>query len=242
MSNRVLIIIPCFNEENSIGPLLNEISILGQGFATLVIDDGSEDKTFTIAAEHSTVIRLSRNLGIGGAVQTGIKFAKRNGFDYCVQIDGDGQHLPEEITKLINHQVLSGASIIIGSRYLRNSNKLSNFQSTFFRRIGSQIIAFSINKLFSTIKITDPTSGMRLMDKQAICLFTKYYPTDYPEPISLAWALKEGLKVDECPVLMRPRISGSSSISGTKSVTYMLRVLCYLLITKLAGFKSKTSV
>lgn len=242
MANRVLIVIPCFNEAASIGPLLNEIRSLGQGYATIVIDDGSQDETYRVAQELSPTIRLSRNLGIGGAVQTGIKYAYRNNFDYCVQVDGDGQHSPAEIIKLMQSQVLIGASIIIGSRYLQGSDGADNFQSTLPRRLGSKIIAWSINKLFHTTGITDPTSGMRLLDKRAIRLFAEHYPFDYPEPISLAWALKEGLEVHECPVRMRPRNTGQSSISGWKPLAYMLRVLGYITLAKLAGFKSRTSI
>lgn len=226
---RVLLIIPCYNEEASIGGLLSEIAATGCGYHTLVVDDGSSDATATVASRHSPVARLAQNLGIGGAVQTGIKYAASRDFDFCIQIDGDGQHDPRAIATLLNAYRKQPANIMIGSRFIDNEG----FCSTRMRRAGIRLIVFALNGLFSRGRITDPTSGMRLMDRSAIAFFAKTYPTDFPEPISLAWAMRAGLSVSEVPVEMRARETGVSSIDGLKSASYMIRVLGYILLARL---------
>lgn len=225
---RVLLIIPCYNEQGSIGSLLEKISNY-KDYATIVVDDGSRDATYQIASALSPTIKLIRNLGIGGAVQTGIKYAERNDFDFCIQIDGDGQHLPSEINKLLDAYRNTPRSLIIGSRYLQNNS----FRSTKMRRLGSRTIAFVLNSLFPHYIISDPTSGMRLMDRKAIELFARNYPYDYPEPISLALALKAGLSVGEVPVIMRAREHGKSSIIGLKPIAYMIRVLGFIILARI---------
>lgn len=233
MSNspRVLLIIPCYNESGSIATLLQEIGSLDAGYDVVVIDDGSTDNTYGIASTLAPTVRLVRNLGIGGAVQTGIKYAERNGYDFCVQIDGDGQHPPAEVAKLLAAYRQQPREIIIGSRYIAHDT----FRSTLARRAGSQLIARCINALFDTACVTDPTSGMRLMDRRAMTFFARHYPQDFPEPISLAWALDAGMQMGEVPVQMRPREHGESSIIGLKPVAYMFRVLCYLALARFIG-------
>lgn len=234
-THRILLIIPCFNEQDSIESLLHEITLLNQGYSTLVIDDGSRDATYAKAVRLSPTIKLLRNLGIGGAVQTGIKYAAANDFDFCVQIDGDGQHPPSEIIKLLQAHQANPCSIVVGSRYIDNDS----FQSTFARRFGGKAIAWSLNTLFKGCNVTDPTSGLRLMDRSAIELFSRAYPHDYPEPISLAWALRAGLTLNECSVRMRSRNGGQSSIIGWKPIAYMLRVLGYVLLERVAGLRPR---
>jgi len=228
-SPRLLIIIPCYNEQGAIPALLTEISRCQQGYETIVIDDGSRDNTYHVASQLSPTVRLLKNIGIGGAVQTGIKYANSNGFDFCVQIDGDGQHPPSEVAKLLQAYREFPRSIIIGSRYLHHDT----FRSTWARRFGGRAIAWAINTLFSHCAITDPTSGMRLMDRKSIEFFAYNYPHDFPEPISLAWALKEGFTVGEVPVQMRAREHGNSSIIGLKPIIYMLRVVGYIVLARL---------
>ena len=227
---RVLIVIPCYNEQRTVAALLEEVSACRQDYETIVIDDGSQDATYQIASQLSPTVKLLRNLGIGGAIQTGIKYAQNNGFDFCVQIDGDGQHPPSEISKLLQAYLDMPRSIIIGSRYLNHDT----FRSTWARRLGGQSIALALNILFAKSAITDPTSGMRLMDRKVIDFFAEHYPHDFPEPISLAWALKEGLSVGEVPVQMRAREYGNSSIVGLKPIIYMLRVLGYIILARLS--------
>lgn len=227
---RCLLIIPCYNEEGAITNLLKEIFELDAGFDTLVVDDASTDRTFDLAASYSPVVRLISNLGIGGAVQTGIKFAYRNGYDYCAQMDGDGQHPPSEYLKLITIAINESPDIIIGSRYAG----LISFQSTLMRRLGSSLISKALSIVHNKVRITDPTSGMRLMNRRAMAFFSSYYPADYPEPISLAWAFRIEMKVAEIPAYMRHRTAGVSSLRGVrKSFTYMVRVIGYLLISLL---------
>lgn len=225
---RVLLIIPCFNEAGSIESLLKEITSCNKNYDTVVIDDGSRDDTYLIASRLSPTVRLLRNLGIGGAVQTGIKYALQNNFDFCVQIDGDGQHPPEEVEKLLAAYRNHPRNIITGSRYIEHDT----FRSTWTRRLGSQVLAQSLNRLFKNCNISDPTSGMRLMDKKAIAFYAKNYPHDFPEPISLAWGLQEGLSVGEVPVKMRAREHGQSSIMGWKPLIYMFRVLGYIVLAR----------
>lgn len=225
-NKKLLVIVPCYNEQNSIGGLIKELSNIEIKNDLIVIDDGSIDQTYIIASKSANTINLNRNMGIGVAVQTGIKYAKYNDYDLCIQIDGDGQHDPNEIIKLINEMNNNKSSIVIGSRYLDNKS----FKSTFIRRKGTYLIASLINMLFTKNFITDPTSGMRLMDKKAINLFSKKYPRDYPEPISLCWALKKGLVISEVSVSMRSRKYGYSSIRGFKIIGYMFKVLVYILI------------
>jgi glycosyltransferase involved in cell wall biosynthesis len=226
---RVLLIIPCYNEEDAIANLLEEVAACNVGYETVVIDDGSHDSTYEIANRHSPTIKMLRNLGIGGAVQTGIEYAQSHGFDFCVQIDGDGQHPVDEVIKLLRAYEQAPSAITIGSRYLLNDA----FRSTWARRFGGGMIAWTLNLLFPGNSITDPTSGMRLLDRKAIEFFAQRYPHDFPEPISLAWALKERLSVSEVAVKMRPREYGRSSIVGWKPIVYMFRVLGYIVLARM---------
>lgn len=227
-SPRILIVIPCYNEQSSIAALLQEISACRQGYETVVIDDGSKDATYQIASQFSLTLKLLRNIGIGAAVQTGIKYAYNKGFDFCVQIDGDGQHYPGEISKLLQAYREAPKPIIIGSRYLQNNT----FSSTWARRFGSRVIAKAINILFPGTTVSDPTSGMRLIDRKAIAFFARRYPHDFPEPISLAWAIKAGFMVGEVQVKMRTRLYGNSSIVGLKPIIYMFQVLGYIVLAR----------
>lgn len=236
-SPRVLLIIPCYNEAGSIEALLREIADSGLGYDTVVIDDGSTDNTSAIARPLSPTVRLVRNLGIGGAVQTGIKYAVQHDYDFCVQIDGDGQHPPQEVAKLLQAYRQESRDIIIGSRYIAHDT----FRSTWARRAGSQLIARTINTLFAHGCVTDPTSGMRLMNRRAMAFFAQRYPHDYPEPISLAWALRAGMRMGEVPVQMRAREHGQSSIMGWKPLAYMFRVLCYLVLARFVRLDSSNA-
>ena len=226
--HRVLLIIPCYNEAQVLPGLLEEIKKVDGNFDTLVVDDGSIDNTYLVASERSTTIRLAENLGIGAAIHTGIRYAQNNGYQVCIQVDGDGQHPPNQLTELLEAFRGQSANIIIGSRYLKESN----FRSTFMRRLGSQIIGAMLFFLFGQ-RISDPTSGMRLFDRRTIEFFYNNYPHDYPEPISLARAFQNGLSAREVPVEMRERRHGSSSIVGFKTILYMIRALSYILIIRL---------
>ncbi|MDI6751268.1 MAG: glycosyltransferase family 2 protein [bacterium] len=224
----ILLVIPCFNEASNIGKLLEEIRGLKEGYDTIVIDDGSCDETYTIASHLSSCIRLITNLGIGGAVQTGIKYAREKNYDLCIQVDGDGQHPPDQTRLLIENYKKSSANLVIGSRFIKEEG----FRSTWARRLGINLIGTAIKWLYGT-KITDPTSGLRLMDRKAMDIFSKDYHEDFPEPIAVAKALESGLSVQEVPVTMNLRKYGNSSITGRKKLTYMLRVIGYIILMRL---------
>ena len=215
---RVLVIIPAYNEQECI---LNTVaSIKAAGYDYVVINDGSQDGTLRLCREHDVnILDLPQNLGIGGAVQAGHKYAQRFGYDIDIQVDGDGQHDPSYIPELVK-LIEGGASLAIGSRFLVETD---GFQSTFMRRVGIRWLSFLL-KLLTGKAVTDPSSGFRACNKDAIDLFCKSYPDDYPEPESIALAMKLGLPVREAPVQMIERQGGRSSIGVLSSVYYMIKV------------------
>lgn len=217
-SPKVLIIIPAYNEEENIVTTVNSIAALQYDY--VVVNDGSADKTKDICEAHQfNMLDLSQNLGIGGAVQAGHKYAYRYGYDIDIQVDGDGQHDPSYIPDLIN-KIEQGADLVIGSRFVAQTD---GFKSTLMRRVGIKWLSFWLKLLTGTV-IKDPTSGFRASGKKAIELFANSYPIDYPEPDSIATAIRKGLCVCEVPVEMRERNGGSSSISGLSSIYYMIKV------------------
>lgn len=229
LDGQVLLIIPCYNEEECIESVVSKLSKAFPEFDAVVIDDGSTDDSARKAATVATVVRLPINLGIGGAVQAGILYAQDKGYDYCIQVDGDGQHPVGAVQDVINAYLQSPASLTIGSRFLTSAE---GFRSTAIRRMGIGIIRRVI--LFVTGQpVTDPTSGLRLMDKAAIELFARDYPRDFPEPISIAVAFEAGLSFQEAQVTMQERRTGVSSIGGLKSLSYMIRVCAYLMAVRL---------
>ena len=221
---RVLLIIPAYNESKSIVRVSNEIK--QQGYDYVVINDGSTDETLEVCQQNRiNVIDLPENLGIGGAVQAGHLFAFRNGYDIDIQVDGDGQHDISYVPILIAG-VLNGADLVIGSRFLGDSH---GFKSSFMRRVGIKWLSNLLYLLFR-VRVTDPTSGFRASSKKAIELFCENYPSDYPEPESIAEALKNNLSVMEVPVYMNERTEGKSSIGIFDSVYYMIKVTLAILI------------
>ena len=170
---------------------------------------------------------MIRNLGIGGAVQTGYKYALENGYDIAVQYDGDGQHDVNYVKNIIEPIEKGKANMVIGSRFIDNSS--SNFKSTAARRMGINLISFVI-KLKTKKKIYDTTSGFRAADKLTIKHFVENYPTEYPEPISTVSIINNNLIVTEIPVSMKERVGGKSSISSWKNVYYMVNVFMSILI------------
>ena len=222
---KVLVIIPAYNERESIVSTVN--SVVAAGYDYVVINDGSTDDTLDICRSNNlNVLDLPQNLGIGGAVQAGHKYAKQFGYDIDVQVDGDGQHDPSYIPKLVDG-ILSGSDLVIGSRFVEQTN---GFQSSFMRRVGINWLSGVIN-LVTQHRITDPTSGFRACNRKAIDLFCKRYPADYPEPDSIVSALSHGLNVSETSVVMKERQGGSSSISGFSSIYYMIKVTLAILIS-----------
>lgn len=237
MDKNLLIIIPCFNEEKSIGNLLNQLNVLvlpkPWKFSVLVVNDCSKDETAKVAANKGIkVLNLPINLGIGGAVQSGLKYAFAKGYNFAVQMDGDGQHPPNELVKLLNAQQETGANLVIGSRFLEKKG----FQSTFIRRLGIFYFHF-LNKVFTGINVYDSTSGYRLFDAKAIDLSIRNYPDEYPEPETLVLFAKAGLTIKETPVVMVARTAGESTINSTASIYYCFKVTLAMFFTSIRKIK-----
>ena len=223
-----LIIIPAYNEEENIVKVITEIEKNDLGFDYIIINDCSKDNTLKICKDNNfNVIKLPINLGIGGAMQAGYIYALRNNYDIAIQIDGDGQHDPSYIKSLVKPIELGQADLIIGSRFIEKEG----FQSSFMRRIGINYFNMLL-KLFTGIRITDPTSGFRACNKTIISYFANNYPKDYPEPESIMTLLKEGFRIIEIPVKMKERVGGQSSIRLLKSIYYMIKVTLAILIAR----------
>lgn len=229
--SRVLIIIPAYNEADSIVKVVN--SVIGAGYDYVVINDGSTDDTLRLCREEGfRVLDLPENLGIGGAVQSGHKYAYRHGYDIDIQFDGDGQHDVDYVAKLVS-EIEKGADMVIGSRFLE---KTEGFQSSTMRRVGIRWISFLI-KAFTGKRVTDPTSGFRACGRRCIELFSRDYPTDYPEPESIVSSFKRGFDVRDVSVIMHERKGGESSIKALSSVYYMIKVSLAIAIVGLSRGK-----
>ncbi|WP_145324279.1 glycosyltransferase family 2 protein [Paenibacillus xylanexedens] len=226
---KVILIIPAYNEEKNIAKLLQVLCLDYKNVDVLVINDCSTDNTSKVCDQFNVkVINLPCNLGIGGAVQTGYKFAQMHNYDIAIQVDGDGQHNPEYIKDLVDPLVKNEADLIIGSRYI---SKIG-FQSTFLRRVGINYFSRLLRILTGQL-ITDPTSGYRACNKRVIEIFAKRYPVDYPEPESIMYLKRNRLRIKEIPVVMEARLEGKSSITLIKSAYYMAKVSLAILIDSL---------
>jgi hypothetical protein len=229
--SNILVIVPAYNEEKNILRVIQDLAGIDLAPDILVVNDGSADGTSRAAKSTGMVqvVDLPKNLGIGGAVQTGFKYADRNGYEIAIQFDGDGQHIAAEIPKLLAALGARSANMVIGSRFLRRHE---GFRSTFVRRFG--IRAFMVlNSLLIGQKITDNTSGFRAYDRKAIEFLARYYPVDYPEPEAVILLGKNGFGIVEEDARMRERLEGGSSISGVKSVYYMIKVMLAIFMTAL---------
>jgi glycosyltransferase involved in cell wall biosynthesis len=229
---KVLIIIPAFDEEKSLPELLDNLQKKFPQYDVVVVNDCSNDKTLAVCRSFGVkVVDLPVNLGIGGAVQAGYKYAYYNDYDVAVQVDGDGQHNPEYISLLLE-EIKKGSSLCIGSRFIDNKG----FQSTLSRRIGikyfSKLIEFITNA-----NATDPTSGFRACDRKVIEYFAKQYPRDYPEPETLVAVTRNKFKVSEVPVVMNERQGGKSSITSFKSIYYMIKVTLAIVVAAISKIK-----
>lgn len=239
MNARILLIIPAYNEEECILETYHKIVAYNHDnschFDVIVINDGSKDNTLKICIDNKIPhISLVQNLGIGGAVQTGYKYALLNHYDIAIQYDGDGQHDVRYVHKLIEPILNKEADFTIGSRFIEKSS--DNFQSTFSRRIGINVISFFM-KLISKEKIYDTTSGFRAGNKSIIKEFASEYPTEYPEPITTVEVLKKGYRVREVSVNMNERNGGISSIRSWKNIYYMINVVLSILVVGIRRYK-----
>lgn len=226
-----LIIIPAYNESEALSKTVQTIQKYAPDFDYIIINDCSTDGTLAICKDnHFSVVDLPLNLGIGGAVQTGYLYAYENGYDAAVQVDGDGQHDPAFLNEMVEHLEKNQLDMVIGSRFI----EMKGFQSSAIRRLGIKYFS-NLIKLLTGRKITDPTSGLRMVGKRGIESFAKNYPKDYPEPESVVSILRRGMKVEEIPVVMRERQGGVSSISAIKSIYYMIKVTLAILIERIRG-------
>lgn len=230
---KVLMIIPAYNEEASLLDVVADIKKISMPDTIIdyvIINDGSTDNTRELCRSNKlSFIDLPCNLGIGGAVQTGYKYAYYKDYDIAIQFDGDNQHDATFIPDLVR-EINKGNDLVIGSRFVKN---LSEFKSSFLRRVGINILS-GIIKFCTGVKVYDVTSGYRATNKKLIKYFANKYPTDYPEPDTLVQVLKRKCKVSEIPVKMRERKTGKSSINGFKSAYYMIKVTLAIIIADLS--------
>lgn len=229
---KVLLIIPSYNEEENVLNNYKRIIKHNEKYKTnydvIIVNDGSKDKTEKICKENNIpYISLIHNLGIGGAVQTGYKYAYEHGYDVAVQFDGDGQHDVRYVENIIKPIKDKKADMVIGSRFI--DKRSSEFKTSRARRIGIKLISFFI-KIITKKKIYDTTSGFRAVDKKLIERFASNYPVEYPEPVSTTEVLRLGYRVEEIPVSMNERENGVSSIKDWKNVYYMINVILSIVI------------
>lgn len=221
-----IVIIPAYNESLSIERTVRDIEEHAPEFDYVIINDCSSDHTLDVCKEkHLNVVDLPINLGIGGAVQTGYLYAYLNGYDMAVQFDGDGQHDAKYLNDMAKCLEKDDLDMVIGSRFITKEG----FQSTGARRIGIKYFSVLI-RLVTGQTVTDPTSGMRLINRRVMEIYAGDYPKDYPEPESVVAILKRKMKVREVPVIMRERSDGVSSISLKRSVYYMIKVTLAILM------------
>jgi hypothetical protein len=223
-SNRKLAVVPAYNEAATVGAVVASLQEHAPGYDVLVIDDGSTDETTELArAAGARVLRLPFNVGIGGAVQSGFVFALENGYDRMIQVDGDGQHLAEEIGVLQAEMDAEPTDVVCGSRFLTDHG----YPAPISRRTGIHIFAFILSRIVGQ-RVSDPTSGFRLYNRRAIALFARDYPHDYPEVEAVLMVHHHRLQMREVPVRMLERGGGRSSIRSGKSAYYMIKVLLAL--------------
>ena len=226
---KILVIIPCYNEQESIERVIENLKANAPFADYLIVNDCSTDKTLRILqANGMNYINNPVNLGIGGGVQAGYLYARENGYDVAVQMDGDGQHDPKYLEKVCALVIDGTYDMCIGSRFIEKEG----FQSSFMRRLGINIISFMI-KLFTGKKIYDVTSGYRACNKELINFFADNYADDYPEPEAIITSVLSGFKVGEVPVVMVERQGGTSSIRSLKSAYYMIKVCLALVVDRI---------
>lgn len=222
---KLLILIPAYNEAENIERVVDNIEKNYSQYDYIVVNDGSKDKTYDICVKKGyKVIDLPINLGLAGGFQAGVKYAYRKGYDYVIQFDADGQHLPEYIEPMIE-EIEKGYDIVIASRFVEKKKPFSA------RMIGSRMISQAI-KITTGKKINDPTSGMRLYDRK--CMMEYAQEVNYgPEPDTISYLIKNGAKISEIQVDMEERVAGTSYLNFAKSISYMFRMMVSIMVIQL---------
>jgi glycosyltransferase involved in cell wall biosynthesis len=230
---RIVAVVPAYNEADVIGRVVDEIRESDRRIDVVVVDDASSDDTAVVAeARGATVLRLPFNVGIGGAVQTGFRYAVEHDYDLAVRLDGDGQHDAREIAKLLGPVERGDADLVIGSRFVEAGG---SYRPPFARRIGIRVFARLVS-LLGGQRVTDTTSGFIALDRVGIDLFAREYPHDYPEVEATLIALRSGLRLTQVQVEMRERETGASSITFVRSLYYIVKVLLALLVSSLRRY------
>ena len=222
---KVLAVVPAYNEASTVGDVVRELRERGD-LDVLVVDDGSDDGTADAArAAGARVVVLPYNLGIGAAVQSGFLFARKHGHDVAVQVDGDGQHRADEIDRLLEPLARGEADVVLGSRYAGETG----YRSPALRRLGMLLFSAVVSALTGR-RLRDTTSGFRASGRRAIEFLAEHYPEDYPEVEALVLLSRAGFRVVEVPCRFREREAGRSSITGRRSVYYVIKVLLAILV------------
>jgi glycosyltransferase involved in cell wall biosynthesis len=229
----VVAIVPAWNEAAAIGGVVDEVLAFDPTIHVVVVDDASDDETASVAQRHGAkVLPLLFNVGIGGAVQTGFRYARDEGYEIAVRLDGDGQHDASELGKLIGPVRAGEADLVIGSRFVDPGG---TYRPPFARRMGIRVFARLVS-LLGGQKVTDTTSGFSAMNRAGIELFALEYPHDYPEVEATLVALRSGLRLTQVQVEMRERQTGSSSITFVRSLYYIVKVMLALLVASLRRY------
>jgi glycosyltransferase involved in cell wall biosynthesis len=233
VSERLVAVVPAWNEAGAIGGVVDEIRAFDPNIDVVVVDDASTDDTVDVARAHGAkVLALPFNVGIGGAVQTGFRYARDEGYDVAVRLDGDGQHAAQELGKLLAPIRAGDADLVIGSRFV---DPAGTYRPPFARRMGIRVFARLVSMLGGQT-VTDTTSGFSALDRTAIELFAIEYPHDYPEVESTLVALRSGLRLVQVQVDMRERQAGTSSITFVRSLYYIVKVMLALLVASLRRY------
>lgn len=236
---KVLIIMPAYNEAEAVASVVAEVRAVLPEATVLVVNDGSTDETAARAVEAGAVVLdVAINLGIGGAVQAGYRYAAEEGYEAAVQVDADGQHPAAQIPRLLGRLAQGDVDLVVGSRFLGAAD--GSYRPTRLRRLGIGFFARLIG-LITHRRVTDPTSGFRAAGPRAIRRFAEQYPEDYPEPESLVHAHRHRLRVVEVPVTMAKRRASASSIGGPQSAYYAVKVTIAILIDLLRTTRRRPS-
>ncbi|HEU4717157.1 MAG TPA: glycosyltransferase family 2 protein [Bacteroidia bacterium] len=230
---KIAAVVPAYNESEAIASVVNELNSLAKtqpvNLTVIVVNDCSTDATGEIIDTLDCIaLHLPVNLGIGGAVQTGFRYAYENDFDYAVQVDGDGQHPADEIPQLVAFAEANACDVVIGSRFIDKNG----FQSTGMRRAGINYFS-RLNRWLTGITVSDTTSGFRLLNRKALNFVNENYPDEYPEPEAIVLYARHGMKIGEVPVKMRERRGGVSSINSVRAIYYMWKVTLACLFSRI---------